>query len=243
MQVDLMDPFGLVAVRRAVSSPVEVLVMPEPRSAPPPSVRRRLPFGAPAATSRMFEARERFAGVRPYEAGDPLNRIHWKLSGHAGGVQTKLYEPTRSADVVFALDLSYGEPFWDSVYPTVAEETIGWASFLARDAIRQGWRVGLLANTHLTRGRGALRVPASAAPGQEAALFAALARMPNEPTADLAPVLRDVARTMQGATTVVVLSPGPGRWLREAMALLGRRGVDVVHLRPPVPRVGADEAG
>src|SRR2546423_287779 len=80
----------------------------------------------------MFEQPERFAGVRPYEAGDPLSRIHWKLTGHSGILQTKLFEPARSADVVLALDLAVGEPFWDSIYPEIAEDTIGWASFVGR---------------------------------------------------------------------------------------------------------------
>jgi uncharacterized protein (DUF58 family) len=232
IEIELSDPFQLVPIRRTLRPETALIVMPEPRIGIPVSVRRRLPFGQPAPASRIFEDRERFAGVRPYEAGDPLNRIHWKLTGHAGGLQTKLFEPTRSADVLFALDLAVGEPFWDSIYPTIAEDTIGWATFLARQAIESGWRVGLVANTHLTKGRGPLAVPASSAPGQEAALFAALARMPNEATADLAPVLRESARRLGNRATVVVLSPRPGYWLSEGMTVLRRRGVEVLHLSP-----------
>jgi uncharacterized protein (DUF58 family) len=180
----------------------------------------------------MFEDRERFAGVRTYEPGDPLNRIHWKLTAHSGKLQIKLFEPTRTAHVLFALDLAAGEPFWDSIYPEIAEDTIGWASFLAREAIESGWRVGLVANTHLSKGRGLLRVPSSSARGHEAALFAALARMSNEATSDLAPVLREAGRGLGRDTTAVVLSPRPGRWLTQEMTVLRRRGADVVHLSP-----------
>ena len=182
--------------------------------------------------ARMFEERERFAGVRPYEPGDPLNRIHWKLTGHAAGLQTKLFEPTRTADVLLMLDLATGEPFWDSIYPEIAEDTIGWATFLARQAITAGWRVGLVANTHLSRGRGPLRVPPSARRGHEAALFAALARMPNEATSDLAPVLREAGRRLGRGTSAVVISPRPGVWLRQEMDVLRRRGAEVMHLSP-----------
>src|SRR5439155_5534843 len=129
-----------------------------------------------------------------------------------------------AADVVPLLDLAVGEPFWDSVYPEIAEDTIGWASFLARQALTSGWRVGLVANTHLSRGRGPLRVPPSSAGGHEAALFAALARMPNEPTSDLAPVLRDVGRGLGRNASVVVVSARPGRWLEHEMTVLRRRG-------------------
>src|SRR5205807_1005094 len=159
VRVELSDPFDLAPVAREFVPEADLLVMPEPRIGIPAEVRRRLPFGTPAPTQRMFEDRERFAGVRPYEPGDPLNRVHWKLSAHTGMLHTKLFEPTRSARVELALDLATGEPFWDSIYPEIAEDVIGWASFLARQAIESGWRVGLVANAHLTRGRGPLRVP------------------------------------------------------------------------------------
>jgi len=232
IQVELTDPFDLSPLRRELPAETVLLVMPEPRIGIPMSVRRRLPFGMPARASRIFEARERFAGVRPYEAGDPLNRIHWKLTGHAGGLQTKLFEPTRTAEVLLVLDLAAGEPFWDSIFPEIAEDTIGWASFLARQAIASGWRVGMVANTHLTKGRGPLRVPSSSSPGHEATLFAALSRMPGDPTSDLAPVLREVGRGLGKGTTAVVVSPRPGRGLRHEMAVLRRRGADVLHLSP-----------
>src|SRR5204863_7769208 len=93
----------------------ELLVVPGPRIPIPVPVRRRLPFGSPSPALRMFEQAERFAGVRPYQPGDPLNRIHWKLTGHAGELQVKLYEPSRAADVLLAMDLSLGEPFWHGI--------------------------------------------------------------------------------------------------------------------------------
>jgi uncharacterized protein (DUF58 family) len=230
--IELSDPFWLGPVEREVQPEAAVLVMPEPRIGIPMEIRRRLPFGTPARAARMFEARERFAGVRPYEPGDPLNRIHWKLTGHAAGLQVKLFEPTRSADVLLVLDLAVGEPFWDAIYPEIAEDTIGWASYLARQAMAAGWRVGLVANTHLTRGRGPLRVPPSARPGHEAALFAALAKMPNEATSDLAPVLREAGRGLGRDSTAVVLSPRPGPWLNEEMTVLRRKGAEVLQLSP-----------
>ncbi|MGH2556053.1 MAG: DUF58 domain-containing protein [Actinomycetota bacterium] len=230
--VQISDPFGFALMEQKLMPETALLVMPEPRIGIPMRVLRRLPFGSPVRASRMFEDRERFAGVRPYEPGDPLNRIHWKLTGHVGGLHTKLFEPTRSADVLLLLDLATGEPFWDSIYPEIAEDTIGWASYLARQAIGTGWRVALSVNTHMTRGRGPISVPSLARKGQEAALFAALARMPNEATSDLAPILREAGRRMGKGTTAVVISPRPGPWLKHEMATLRRRGVDVLHLSP-----------
>jgi uncharacterized protein (DUF58 family) len=232
IELDLSDPFALAPVHREFQVEQELLVLPEPRIPIPVPVRRRLPFGSPAPAMRMFEQPERFAGVRPYAPGDPLNRIHWKLTGHAGALQVKLYEPTRAADVLFAMDLSVGEPFWHGIYPDIAEETIGWTSFLARLAVAAGARIGIIANTHLSKGRGPIRVLPRAAREHEPAVFAAMARMPNEPSSDLAPVLREVGRRMGRSGTVVVISPRPGQWLQHEMENIRRRGAEVVHVSP-----------
>jgi uncharacterized protein (DUF58 family) len=103
IEVDLSDPFALAPVHREFDVEGDLLVLPEPRIPIPVPVRRRLPFGTPSPAMRMFEQPERFAGVRAYQPGDPLNRIHWKLTGHAGDLQVKLFEPTRSADVLLAI--------------------------------------------------------------------------------------------------------------------------------------------
>jgi uncharacterized protein (DUF58 family) len=236
IEIELSEPFDLVPVRRRIELERPIVVMPEPANGVPLRVRRVLPFGAPASAVHLFEDQEHFAGVRDYEPGDPMHHVHWRLSAHSGRLQTMRFDPTRSAEVLFALDVARGEPFWRSVDAELAEETIGWASYAARQAIAAGWRVGLVANTHLKRGRGALRIPPATSAASEAALFTALARMPNQPTNDLAPVLREVGRRMVRRTTVLVLSADPGPSLLREIAVLRRRGADVVHVAPEVRR-------
>ncbi|HET7235513.1 MAG TPA: DUF58 domain-containing protein [Actinomycetota bacterium] len=235
LDVTVSDPFDLAPVRLEAVPERPLLVMPQPRTGLPLQIARRLPFGAPAPAVRLFEDREHFAGVRDYEPGDPMHHVHWRASAHVGRLQTKRFEPTRSAEVLFAVDVSHGEPFWHAVDPETAEETIAWASYLARQAIHAGWRTGLVANTHLRRGRGPLRVPASITAGNESILFAALARMPSQPTSDLGPVLREVGRRLVRRTTVIVISPRPGPALLHEMEVLRFRGCDVVHLSPLRP--------
>jgi uncharacterized protein (DUF58 family) len=236
-----VDPFGLAHVLQEIPCPTALVVMPEQRVEIPLRIRRRLPFGTPTPGARLFEDREYLAGVRDYEPGDSLNRVHWRLTAHTGDLQTMLFEPTRTAEVLFAIDVSGGEPFWWWVAPAVAEDAIGWASFLVRQAIESDWRVGLVANTHLLKGRGPIRVPSSRAPGHEAALFSVLAKMPNQPTGDLGPVLHEVGRRLVRRTTVVVISAWPGAGLRREIELLRRRGTSVVHLSPLAP-AGEDTA-
>jgi hypothetical protein len=51
--------------------------------------------------------------------------------------------------------------------------------------------------------------------------------MPNEPTSDLAPILREAARPLGRGTVVVAISPQPGPGLRHEMGALRRRGLTV----------------
>ena len=81
----------------------------------------------------------------------------------------------------------------------------------------------------MTKSRG------TSSPGssREAAVFAALARMPNQPTNDLGPVLREVGRRLARRTTIVVISSNPGPGLEREVEILRRRGSDVMLLTPP----------
>jgi uncharacterized protein (DUF58 family) len=232
--VELSDPFELAPVRRELGASRPLLVIPRVRGRGRVAIARSLPFGSPAAAAHLFEDREHMAGVRPYEPGDPMHHVHWRASAHAGALQTKRFQPTRSAEVLLAIDLSAGEPFWHGVDVGAAESAIGCAASVAREAVHAGWRTGLVANTHLRRGRGPLRVRPGAAVGHEAALFAALARMPNQPTNDLAPVLREAGRALPRRASVVVVSGEPGRALTHEMETLRRRGLDVTLLDPGV---------
>jgi uncharacterized protein (DUF58 family) len=230
--LDLGDVVDLAPVRREIRPERPLLVMPRVRGRSGGLITRSLPFGRPMAGALLFEDREHFAGVRDYAPGDPMHHVHWRASAHTGSLQTKKFEPTRSAEILLAVDLSIGEPFWHGVDAETAELTIAWAASVARRALHAGWRTGLVANTHLRRGRGPLLVRPSTAAGHEAALFAALARMPAQPTNDLGPVLREHGRGLARRTSVVVVSSQPGPSLRHEMHALRRRGIDVVHLVP-----------
>ena len=38
---------------------------------------------------RLYEDPTRISGVRPYEAGDPLNRVHWRATARTGALHSK----------------------------------------------------------------------------------------------------------------------------------------------------------
>jgi len=55
----------------------------------------RRPIGDVLLMHRLFEDPTRISGVRPYELGDPLNRVHWRATARTGVLHSKVHEPSR----------------------------------------------------------------------------------------------------------------------------------------------------
>src|SRR5262249_59694357 len=56
-------------------------------------IASRRPIGDIRLMHRLYEDPTRIAGVRRYEAGDPLNRGHWRGPRPTGGVRRQTYQP------------------------------------------------------------------------------------------------------------------------------------------------------
>ncbi len=69
------------------------------------TIAARRPQGPVRITNRIYEDPSRIAGVREYQQGDPLNRIHWKVSARTGDLFTKQAEPSNVLGATLVLDL------------------------------------------------------------------------------------------------------------------------------------------
>ena len=109
------DLFGLHRRFRVVTEPVFVLVYPRVVPLTGYDISSRRPIGEIRLTHRLFEDPTRISGVRAYQQGDPLNRIHWRATARTGELHSKQYEPSSLAGATFLLD------FHQSGYPARAE--------------------------------------------------------------------------------------------------------------------------
>jgi uncharacterized protein (DUF58 family) len=139
------DLFGLHRRYRVVAPPAYVMVYPRVVPLLGYDVASRRPIGDVRLVHRLFEDPTRIAGVRPYQSGDPLNRIHWRATARAGKLHSKVYDPSTLAGATLLLDFhqagypSRGEPHRsDLACITVAS--------LAQGITQLGQQVGLVTN-------------------------------------------------------------------------------------------------
>ncbi len=139
------DLFGLHRRYRVATAPHFLLVYPPVVPLAGYDIASRRPIGEVRMVHRLFEDPTRVAGVRRYEPGDPLNRIHWRATARTRQLHAKVYEPSSIAGLTLLLDFhtaSYDRPN----EPHRSELAITAAASLANAVYEMGQQVGLVTN-------------------------------------------------------------------------------------------------
>ncbi len=139
------DLFGLHRRYRILTEPAYVLVYPKVVPLENYDLASRRPIGEVRMTHRLFEDPTRISGVRAYQNGDPLNRIHWRATARTGSLHSKTYEPSTIAGVTLLLDFhkdtypSRGEPYRSELAVTAVAS-------LANTVYQMGQQIGFFSN-------------------------------------------------------------------------------------------------
>jgi uncharacterized protein (DUF58 family) len=139
------DLFGLHRRYRVETEPSFVLVYPRLVALEGYDLASRRPIGDVRLVHRLYEDPTRIAGVRPYEQGDPLNRVHWRATARTGELHSKVYEPSTLSGATILLDFHKagyhrrGEPYRSELAITAAAS-------LANAVYELGQQVGLVTN-------------------------------------------------------------------------------------------------
>jgi uncharacterized protein (DUF58 family) len=99
------DLFGLQRRFRTGRQQDYVSVLPTVAYLETFAISGRRPQGPVRISHRIYEDPTRIAGVREYAPGDPMNRIHWKVSARAGRLFSKTHEPATVLGATLVLDL------------------------------------------------------------------------------------------------------------------------------------------
>lgn len=198
------DPFGFFT-RSAASAGRQVLIV-YPRIYPAETLGlpSKNPFGEHPARG-LFEDPLRTVGIRSWQAGDTLRRVHWKASARKQELLSRAYEPSEEVQVQLFLNVATLERHWHGYLPELQERTISVAGSLAALAAGEKLPVGLAVNGALPGGDQAIRLAPSRHPGQLTRILEMLAAVTPFAVQPIELMLPQVApRLPWGATLVVV---------------------------------------
>ncbi len=145
LMVETGDLFGLHRRYRMLTAPHFLLVYPEIAPLEGYDPASRMPLGEIRMAHRLFEDPTRIAGVRAYEAGDPLNRVHWRATARTGSLQCKVYEPSTVAGATLLLDFHQAD-YVSRHEPVRSELAVSAAASIAHAVFEMGQQIGLVTN-------------------------------------------------------------------------------------------------
>ena len=157
-----------------------------------------------------------YAGVRDYQPGDPLRRLHHRASARLGRPVTKRFDPAREREVLIALDLqTLDGPAWQPTYDDDLVESLCVAvGSLARHLRDDGAAVGVAVAGYAGAPRPIAVLAPSEAAEQLPRILDLLAHLSPFPSAAFDRLLGTLPRRLRpGAEIVVVTSRDPGPYL------------------------------
>jgi uncharacterized protein (DUF58 family) len=172
----------------------------------------------------VFDDPSRLVGVREYEPGDSLRRVHWKASARSGALQVKLFEFTAdvTAAVFLGIDTFAGQSQDD------LELGISTTASVARHLVEGDMQTGLYVNTRSADNQQPACIPAGTGSAHLALMLEALAKTTSEADRDLVDFFeRRRSELRFGGTLVFIVGEVPPA-LELMMADLSRAGRSIV---------------
>ena len=139
------DLFGLHRRYRVLSKPTFLTVLPRIVPLEGYDIASRRPLGEVRLAHRLYEDPTRNAGVRQYQAGDPLNRVHWGATARSGSLHSKIYEPSTVAGATILMDF-HSDSYPQKHEPMRSELAVTTVASLAHALYEMGQQVGLITN-------------------------------------------------------------------------------------------------
>jgi uncharacterized protein (DUF58 family) len=172
------------------------------------SIAQSPSVGASRPARGLFEEPSLFAGVRPYQPGDQLRRIHWKATARVGRPVSRRYDAGREREVVLALDMqTMPDPWWSLTWDDDLVEGLCVAALsLTRSLILDGTAVGLAVNAFSDRPQRTVYLPPGASLTQLAVVADRLADLSPYASVPFEGMLADVTRRAPAGCSVVALS-------------------------------------
>ena len=208
------DPFGLFATVARV--PADALILVYPRVLPLPYWQLPGSFleGNVLTGQRSLQSTSMVMGIRDYQPGDAVNRIHWPSSVRHRGLFVKEFELDKTADLWIYLDL---ERHWHRGEGEISteERAVTVAASVVAKALHEHRNVGLV-----TTGVRAEILHPDRGTKQFGKLMQYLAEVSVGGTRTIAEVMVETLPRIRRGASVLLITPSLDRaWVRPASTL------------------------
>ncbi len=217
------DGAGLFERTATLRNEQVLIIYPHLYSAADLRLPAKNPFGEWGSRERLFEDPLRFAGIREWQPGDGLRRIHWKATARHQQWLSRVYEPSEEPQVLIFLNVATQERYWEGMTPDLCERLISVAGSLAAWCAEQRLPVGLIANADWPGSDQTLRLLPGRSPNQLTHILEMLAAIDLPSRAIETHLLREAPRLLWGATLLVVTAVVHPELL-DALSQLARAG-------------------
>ncbi len=139
------DFWGIHRRFKVLCSPVYITVHPKTSPVTGYHIESRRPIGEVVMTHRLFEDPTRISGIREYQHGDAMTRVHWRATARTGKLHSKVFEPSSLAGATIVLDF-HEDAYESRDEPVRSELAITAAASIANALYLLNQQFGLLSN-------------------------------------------------------------------------------------------------
>lgn len=137
------DLLGIGSFHRTEVDPETIIVYPDILPLQQLGLPARAPLAALPAPTALFEDPARVMGVRPYQRGDRLRKIHWTATARTGTLLVKQYQTSIARDTLVCLNLNQNDYGPRQRYTASELAIVAAASIANHIVVREGLPVGL----------------------------------------------------------------------------------------------------
>ena len=118
------DIFGFSSTETQFSETGQLLVYPRVVDLEQLIFPAEHPLGEARGRRPLFQDTTRFIGHREYRPSDPMKHIDWKATARLGEMQTRVFEPVVSLNVLIVLNGSTSEFAWQGAHHRLFERAV-----------------------------------------------------------------------------------------------------------------------
>ena len=223
--VELEDFFGLFRLRMKVGRflghrPVKLLVRPRVLHIDRLPLLQRNDEGPVESLPRRSDEMAMYSDIRKYRTGDPVKRIHWKLTARHRDLMVKNYEETSLPDLLLYVDtMAHGLPRAQQL--TLEDTVVECATAVVRYLLDARLPVSMVA---YGKARVQLR---GAQPEHFAALYNLLGELPFDGQFPMSDVLMNDLKAITRAGNLVLIIWDLGDTLFDLLMVMNTSGISI----------------